>query len=103
MLLTSAHFPCHSDSKGELAATVVPKFAGSNPAEAVGFFRASFGGEVSRRSHVADLRHVTEPFIGVEFTGNFSPIVPPFPARGLSRCYRRGGSWWRKRELSKSG
>jgi hypothetical protein len=43
-----------------------PKFAGSNPAEAVGLFRAkkilstpSFGGEVKAvLSHIADLRHV---------------------------------------------
>jgi hypothetical protein len=40
-------------------------FAGSNPAETVGFFRAkkifstpSFGGELKRVSHVSDLRHV---------------------------------------------
>jgi hypothetical protein len=51
----------------------------------------------SRRSHVADLRHVKYPFNGVEFatvgkiTGHFSPTVPPFPARGLSR--RRRGSF----------
>jgi hypothetical protein len=48
---------------------LVPKFTGSNPAEAVGFFRAKknpqhafFGGEVKAvLSHVADLRHVKEP------------------------------------------
>jgi hypothetical protein len=41
------------------------RFAGSNPAEDDGFLRVikirsttSFGGEVSRRSHVADLRHI---------------------------------------------
>ena len=44
---------------------LVPKFAGSNPAEAVGFFRAKKSsarlpseGKKSRRSHVVDLRHV---------------------------------------------
>jgi hypothetical protein len=42
------------------------------------------------------LWHVKEPFIRVEFafvgkiTGHFSPIVPPFPAGGLSRRCRRG-------------
>jgi hypothetical protein len=37
------------------------------------------------------------------FTGHFSPIVPPFPARGLSRRCGRGGFWWRKFELIKPG
>ena len=36
---------------------LVPKFAVSNPAEAVRFFK----GEKSRRSHVVDLRHVKDP------------------------------------------
>ena len=52
---------------------LVPKFAGSNPAEAVGFFRAKKSsvrlpseGKQSRRSHVVDLRHVKEPKIYVE-------------------------------------
>jgi hypothetical protein len=48
---------------------LVPKFVGSNPAEAVRFFQGekkilstpSFGGEVKAvLSHVADLRHVKE-------------------------------------------
>jgi hypothetical protein len=38
-----------------------------------------------------------------KFTGHFSPIVPPFPARGLSRRCRRGGFWWCKLELIKPG
>jgi hypothetical protein len=29
------------------------------------------------------------PFVG-KITGHFSPTVPSFPARGLSRCWRRG-------------
>jgi hypothetical protein len=43
---------------------------------------ASFGGEVNRWPHVADLRHVKDPYSGVEITivgkstGDFSPIVP---------------------------
>jgi hypothetical protein len=48
----------------------VAKFSGSDPAEAVGFFRAkkilstpSVGGGVKAvLSHVADLRHVKERF-----------------------------------------
>ena len=46
---------------------LVPKFAGSNPAEAVGFLgrknpqHAFLRRESSRRSHVVDLRHVKDP------------------------------------------
>jgi hypothetical protein len=47
---------------------LVPKLAGSNPAEAVGFFRVKKSparlpseGKESRWSHVVDLRHVKEP------------------------------------------
>jgi len=46
---------------------LVPKLAGSNPAEAVGFLRAEKSsarlpseGKESRLSHVADLRHVKD-------------------------------------------
>jgi hypothetical protein len=38
-----------------------------------------------------------------KFTGHISPIVPPFPARGLSRRCGLVGSWWRKLELLKPG
>ena len=38
---------------------LVPKFAGSNPAEAVGFLRAKKS-SARRLSHVADLRHVKD-------------------------------------------
>jgi hypothetical protein len=54
---------------------------------------------------VADLRHVKDPYNGVEvaivgkITGYFSPIVPPFPARGLPRRCRRGDAWRCKWEL----
>jgi hypothetical protein len=67
-------------------------------------------GKQSRRSHVADLWHVKEPFIWcgtrqmtATFTGHFLPIVPPFSARSLSHRCRRGGSWWRKLELLNMG
>jgi hypothetical protein len=47
---------------------LVPKFAGSNPAEAVGFFRAKKSsarlpseGKQNRGSYVVDLRHVKDP------------------------------------------
>jgi hypothetical protein len=49
---------------------LVPKFAGSNPAEAVGFLRAkkilsmpSFGGEVKPSVPFRALRHVKEPYM----------------------------------------
>ena len=48
--------------------SLILKFAGSNPTEAVGFFRAkksstrlSWEGKESRLSHVVDLRHVKDP------------------------------------------
>jgi hypothetical protein len=47
---------------------LVPKFAGSNPAKAIGFLRAKKSsahlpseGKLSRLSHVIDLRHVKDP------------------------------------------
>jgi hypothetical protein len=46
------------------------------------------------------LRLVKDPIVG-KITGHFSPIVPPFPARGLSRRCRRGGAWGCKWELPK--
>ena len=52
---------------------LVPKFAGSNPAEAVGFLGQkktsallSSEGKQSRRFHVIDLRHVKDPLIYME-------------------------------------
>jgi hypothetical protein len=76
---------------------VVSAFAGSDPAEAVGFFgrkilsAPSFGGEVKRWSHVAALRHVKDPYnyrgirnCKLNLLGHFSTIVLPFSARGLS-------------------
>jgi hypothetical protein len=52
---------------------LVPKFAGSNSDEAVGFFRVKSSsaclpseGTYSRRFHFADLRRVKNPYIDVE-------------------------------------
>ena len=39
---------------------LVPKFAGSNPAEAVGFLGVKKS-SARRQSHVVDLRHVKDP------------------------------------------
>ena len=74
---------------------LVPKFAGSNPAEAVGFFRAkkilstpSFGGEVKPsvpcRRFAACKRSLNlrgSRNLGKNYRTTFSPAVPPFAAR----------------------
>jgi hypothetical protein len=89
---------------------------GFEPDRSCGLFRAKKSsaclpseGKYSRRAHDADLRHVKEPFVEVEFafvgkiTGHLLPIFPHFPARAFSRRCRRGGSWRRKWELPKPG
>ena len=74
---------------------LVPKFAGSNPAEAVRFFRAkkilskpSFGGEVKPsvpcRTFTACKRSLNlrgSRNVGKNYQTHFSPTVPPFAAR----------------------
>jgi hypothetical protein len=73
--------------------------------------RRIFQGEkiLSRQYHVADLRHVKDPYNGVEVAivgkraGHFSPTVPLFAARGLSRRCGRGGAWrckWERPKVS---
>jgi hypothetical protein len=78
---------------------MVPKIAGSNPAEAVGFFgrKDSQHTFLQRGSkvvctHVAALRHVKEPYsyrgsrsCRLNLIGPFLPIVPSLANRGLSR------------------
>jgi hypothetical protein len=93
---------------------LVPKFAGSNPAEAVGFFgrkilsTPSFGGEVKPSVPCRALRDVKEPKSDVEVAtfgkilGNFSPIVPLSAAGFASVASDAGGPLWRKLERSKS-
>ena len=62
-------YVCIYDGFGGLGVAccpLVPKFAGSNPAEAVGFLRAKkssarLPSEGSRRSHVVDVRHIKDP------------------------------------------
>jgi hypothetical protein len=92
----------------------VPKFAGSNPAEAVGFFgrkilnTPSFGGEVKASVPCRALRHVKEHKSDVEVVtfgkilGHFSPIVPPSAAGFASVASDAGDLLWRKLERSKS-
>jgi hypothetical protein len=95
---------------------LVPKFAGSNPAEAVGFFgrkkkilnTPSFGEEVKPSVPCRALRHVKEPKSDVEFAlsakfrGYISPIVPPSAAGFASVASDVGCLLWRKLERSKS-
>jgi hypothetical protein len=93
---------------------LVPKFAGSNPAEAVGFLgrkipqhaflrRASKAvcpmsciTECKRTQNWRGSRH----FLQNSF-GHFSPIVPPSAAGFASVASGTGGLLWRKLERSK--
>ena len=76
---------------------LVPKIAGSIPAEAVGFFgrknpqHAFLGGGSKAVSHVADLsgmsknpRFTWKSKSQAKLTGHFSPVIPSFADRGLS-------------------
>jgi hypothetical protein len=77
---------------------LVPKLAGSTPAEAVGFFSCekilsmpSFGGEVKPWvpccSFAACKKILQSPWklhCRLNLIGHFSPIIPPFGDRGLS-------------------
>jgi hypothetical protein len=74
---------------------LVPKFAGSNPAEAVGFFgqkilsTPSFGGEVKPSVPCRALRHVKEPKSDME-VATFGKISRPFLAHSSTfRCWVR--------------
>jgi hypothetical protein len=66
----------------------------------------SFGGEIKPSvpcCRFASLKRSLQmawnpPFVG-KITGHLSPIVPPFPARGLSHRHRHGGTWQCKWEL----
>jgi hypothetical protein len=84
---------------------LIPDFAGSNPAEAVGF---SYGGEVKPSVPCRALRHVKESKSEVEaatfdkILGHFSSIVPPSAAGFASVALDAGVLLWRKLERSKS-
>ena len=72
---------------------LVPEFAGSNPAEAVGLLErknhqhAFFGGEVKLLVPCHKLQHVKDPKMAwkssfrLNYQTVFSPIVPPFTTR----------------------
>jgi len=81
---------------------LVPKFAGSNPAEAVGFLRAkkSFGGEVKPsvpcRRFAACKRSLNgvEVVISTKLPDNILAHSSHFLRWDLSRRGGRGGTWW---------
>ena len=61
---------------------LIPKFAGSNPAEAIGFLKGDKNAQhafLRKGSNVADLRHVKEPWVHIPGT-----IWPPFLAHSSS-------------------
>ena len=79
---------------------LVPKFAGSNPAEAVGFLR------VKKSSARLDLRHVKDPYMTWKpsfrqnYRTTFSPTVPTSAAHVVADVEAPGGEKW---ERLKSG
>jgi hypothetical protein len=95
---------------------LVPTFAGSNPAEAVGFLRAkkilsipSFGGEVKPsvpcRRYAACKRSLNgaEVVISAKLPGNILAHSSTFRRWDLPRRGGRGGTWWRKLERLNAG
>jgi hypothetical protein len=86
---------------------LVPKFAGSNPAEAVG--GASFGGEVKPsvpcRRFAAYKRSLNgvEVVISAKLPDNMLTHSSIFRRWDLSRRGRCGGTWWRKWERLNMG
>jgi hypothetical protein len=73
--------------------SLIPKFSSSNPAEAVGFLKGDKNPQhaflrkgSNYRSHVADLRHVKEPWVHIQgiIWPPFPPTVPPVAARGAT-------------------
>ena len=75
---------------------LIPRFAGSNPAEAVGLAikilnTPSFGREV--KLSVPCRRFAACKRTLGAFDHHFSPIVPPLAARGLPRVVDARGTW----------
>ena len=95
---------------------LVPKFAGSNPAEAVRFLRAkkilstpSFGGEVKPsvpcRRFAACKRSLNgvEVVISAKLPDNILAHNSTFTPLGSLASWRRGDTWWRKWERLNAG
>jgi hypothetical protein len=85
---------------------LLPKFAGSNSAEASDF--SGEKGKVKPSVPCRALQHVKEPKSDVEVAtfdkilGHFSPIVPPSAAGFAGVASDAGGLLWRELERSKS-
>ena len=62
---------------------LIPKFAGSNPAEAVGFLKGDKKSSARLPGCISQ----------APFGHHFSPIVPPLAARGLPRVVDARGTW----------
>jgi hypothetical protein len=83
---------------------LVPKFAGSNPAETVGFFgqkfvsTPSFGGEVKPSVPCRRFAACKRSLNVAKFLAH---AVPPFALRGLSGCMDEETDWRRKWERLK--
>jgi hypothetical protein len=95
---------------------LVPKFEGSNPAEAVGFFKGkkflitpSFGGEVKPSVPCCRVAACKGSLNGVEvvilakLSDNILAHISTFHRWDLSRRGVRGGTWWRKWERLNAG
>jgi hypothetical protein len=95
--------PTHDSGFGGLEVACWPlvlEFAGSHPAEAVGFFGRKNPQHAFLRRFDVTLRHVKEPKSDVEaaifgqILGHFLPIVPPSATRaGLWRELERSNHW----------
>jgi hypothetical protein len=116
MCISLVYVICGFRGLGVACWPLVPKFAGSNPAEAVGFLRAkkilstpSFGGEVKPsvpcRRFVGCKRTLNgaEVIISAKLPDNILAHSSTFRCWDLSRCGRRGGTWWQKWEHLNTG
>jgi hypothetical protein len=92
---------------GVACCPLVPKFAGSNPAEAVGFFgrkTPQYGFLRKGSKAVCPMSCFTtwKSPLSAKFLDHFSPIFPPSAAGFASVASDARGLLWRKLERSKS-
>ena len=82
---------------------LIPKFAGSNPAEAVGFLRGDKNPQhavlwkgskiIGPMSQICGMQKNPGFISQAPFGHHFSPIVPPLVTRGLPRVVDARDSW----------
>jgi len=82
---------------------LIPKFAGSNPAEAVGFLQGDKNPQHAFLQKICGMWKNPECISQAPFGHHFSPIVPPLAARGLPRVVDARGTWQPKQEVKKDG